>query len=526
MSAGAQGKNDGVAAENSQDMQVLKRENNDQQARGRVVKLMESLSAMARVLDSVRGRKHVLFLSEGFETRLLSGRAAGGPAQGTLLSNGTNSAALDAGTNQGAGEAAVTGQIWKVDSDARFGSSSLRDQLTGALGLFPRSDAVLDTIDTGGVRAGGDAAGPGAGSGVDALSTMASETGGDFVRNANSLGGELKTVAERTSHVYLLVYQPQNLSKPGSFHKLRVEVKAPTSKVVARSGYYEPRPFASLSALERVLASGDLVTGGARGDSVPGRLLAAPFASPDGVAQVPVVLELPGAALFAGEKSEKAGVQVYAYATDASGTLADYVVSEMTLELAKVRSGLEAGGLKFYGTLYLPPGEYGIHVLAREAATGRSGVYAASVRVPEIPGGAATVLPPFFPEPAGRWLMVRANPRADAPARAADYPFAVGGEPFIPAALPVVAAGAQTQVAVFTYNVGIGAKIAVQGEVVAQDGQARAVPLTVVKVSDVERGGGRKVMLTWKPEGLAPGRYVMKVAVTGAGEAASPFEMR
>ncbi len=414
-----------------------------------------------------------------------------------------------------------------MDGDARFGSSSLRDQLTGALGLFPRSDAVLDAIDTGGVRAGGDAAGPGAGSGVDALSTMASETGGDFVRNANALGAELKNVADRTSHVYLLVYQPKGLSKPGSFHKLRVEVKAATSKVAARSGYYEPRPYASLSPLERVLASGDLLTGGARGDSVPGRLLAAPFASPDSLAQVPVVLELPGTALFAGDKAEKAGVQVYAYAMNSSGTLADYVVSELTLDLTKVRGGLEAGGLKFYGTLYLPPGDYGVHVLVREPATGRSGVFAANVQVPEIPGGAATVLPPFFPEPAGRWLMVRANPRADAPQRAADYPFAVAGEPFIPAALPTVAMGSQTQVAVVTYNVAAKvAALAVKGEVVSSDGQARAVPLTIVKASDVERGGGRKLMLSWKPEGLTPGRYALRVAVSGAGESSAAFEVR
>ena len=510
--------------EAQRDIQNLQRQSSDEQGRGRVTKLMNSMAAMGRVLDAVRGRKHVLFFSEGFETRLLAGRASG---RNAVLEHGTDTATLDAGTNQGAGEAAIKGEIWKVDSDARFGSSSLRDQFSSSLGAFPRSDAVVDTIDIGGVRAGGDAAGPGPGSGTDALSTMASETGGDFVRNANSLGSELKNVSERTGLVYLLVYQPRNLSKPGSFHELRVEVKARTSKVASRSGYYEPRPYASLSALERVLASGDLVTGGARGDSVPGRMVAAPFASPDGVAQVPVVLELPGAALFAGDKGDKAAVQIYAYATNASGTLADYVVSEMTLELSKVRAGLESGGLKFYGTLYVPPGDYGIHVLVREPATGRSGVFAAHVSVPEIPGGAATVLPPFFPEPAGQWLMVRANPRADAPERAADYPFAVGGEPFIPAALPVVAPGAQMQVAVFTYNVSAKvATLAVKGEVVAADGQVRAAPLTIVKVSDVERGGGRKLMLSWKPEGLAPGRYVLKVAVSGAGESSAAFEVQ
>ena len=61
------------------------------------------------------------------------------------------------------------------------------------------------------------------------------------------------------------------------------------------------------------------------------------------------------------------------------------------------------------------------------------------------------------------------------------------------------------------------AALAVKGEVVSADGQARAVPLKIVKASDVERGGGRKLMLSWKPEGLAPGRYVLKVAVTRGG---------
>ncbi len=160
---------------------------------------------------------------------------------------------------------------------------------------------------------------------------MASETDGDFVRNANRLGPELKTVADRTSLVYLLVYEPKSLTKPGAFHKLKVEVKAPAARVLARSGYYEPRPYASLSPLERLLASGDLVTGGARGEGIDGHLIAAAFASPGETAQVPVVLEIPGASLLLGDEGAKTGVQIYAYANDADGTLADYVATEMTL---------------------------------------------------------------------------------------------------------------------------------------------------------------------------------------------------
>jgi VWFA-related protein len=534
LAAGATGKNDAEHAENQRDMQNLQRQSNDEQARGRVVKLMNALAGMGRVLDSVRGRKHVLFFSEGFETRLLAGRAPGGGPRESMLAQGSDTGALDAGTNQGAGEAAITGQIWKVDSDARFGSSSLREQFSSSLGLFSRSDAVLDAIDIGGLRAGGDAAGPGAGSGTDALSTMASETGGDFVRNTNSLGGDLKAVSERTGLVYLLVYQPKGLAKPGAFHKLTVNVKVQASRVLARAGYYEPRPYASLSPLERLLASGDLVTGGTRGGGVEGRLAVAAFASPAEAPQVPIVLELPGASLVAGDKGEKTGIEIYAYANDASGTLADFVVSEMALDLAKVRTTLETGGIKFYGTLYLPPGDYGVRVLVRNAATGRSGVFSANVRVPAMPGGAPTVLPPFFPEAAGRWVMVRANPRADAPARAADYPFAVGGEAFIPAVMPSVANGTEARVAVFTYNFGGGAKpaaLSVHGEIVGADGAGRPVELGVVKESDSERGGGRKLLLSFQPSGLPAGRYALKVSVTdpaskAAGESVGAFEIR
>ena len=95
------------AEEAQRDIQNMQRQSSDDQNRGRVTKLMSSMAAMGRVLDSVRGRKHVLFFSEGFETRLLAGRASGRSA---VLEHGTDTATLDAGTNQGAGEAAIKGE--------------------------------------------------------------------------------------------------------------------------------------------------------------------------------------------------------------------------------------------------------------------------------------------------------------------------------------------------------------------------------------------------------------------------------
>ena len=525
-------KGEAAFIESLRDLQALRRKSNDDLLRGRATKLVGSLAGLGRVLDSVRGRKHVLFFSEGFESRLLTGGGIAAPRGAASPANAVN----DAATAVGAGEAAVAGEIWKIDSDSRFGSGSSRDRLTAALSLFQRSDAVMDTIDIGGLRADGDVA-PKPEGGSDTLFTMAADSGGDFVRNSNALGGELQKVADRTALVYLLVYAPKSLSQPGAFHRLKVEVKAPGAKVLARTGYYEPRPYQSLTRLEQVLSAGDLMTaGGAGASKIDVRLMTAAFASAAGAPQVPIVLEIPGPSLLAGDATAtgSTGVQIYAYANDASGVLTDYAASEMTLDLAKVRQPLEAGGLKFYATLYLPAGEYGVRVLVRNTTTGRFGVAAARVPVPAIPGGAPTVLPPFFPEAADRWLMVRGTPRADAPDRPLDYPFAVAGESFIPAALPVLAAGGEARFAVVAYNFGDPARpqaLQLSSTIVGDDGRSVKVELRPGKVSLFERGGGQKQLCSFSTAGLPPGRYELRVVASdpstrASAQSSAPFVLQ
>jgi len=527
------GSRDADVLENLRDLQRMQKQANDDQQRGRVAKLMGTLGGIGRVLDSARGRKNVLYFSEGFETRLLAGHMAAGD-RANSLSQPINTAALDTSTPQGAGDAALSGEVWKIDSDTRYGNTATRTRLLDALSQFNRSDAVLNAIDISGLRSESDATGSATASGTDALFAMAEATDGELVRNANALGPELAKLEERTALVYLLIYQPKQLNKPGAFHALKVKVRTPGAKVLARSGYYEPRPYQNLSPLEKILAAGDLVTGGSPENTIPASLLAVPFASPADVPQVPVLLEIPGKGLLAGETGNQVALQVYVYANDASGTLVDYLASEMTLDLSKVRAGLEAGGLKYYGTLYLPPGQYGLRALVRSGTTGRSGVYSMSVAVPEIPGGAPTVLPPLFEETPGRWLMVRGNPRADAPARPADYPFAIAGESFIPSVLAEVPGRGASKIAVVAYNFGGQASsqpLDVRAEIVGADGKSRAAKVQVSQRSDVERGGGRKVILDFQAEGLAPGRYALKVAVSDpatkkTAEASGPFEVR
>ena len=455
----------------------------DDRARGRVAQMLESFGRMARSLDAVRGRKHVLFFSEGFESRLLAGNAGdvASPLEQTSPTQDT------------AAEASVSGEIWKIDSDSRFGSSATRGRLAAAFALFGRSDAVLHTVDISGLRAEGDVADR-AGSGKDALYSMAAQTGGEFIRNANELGGELQRFVDRTGLIYLLVYQPQKLSTPGQFHKLRVRVKTPGARVSARSGYYEPRPFRALTPIERLLATGDLITGGDPANDIPARLLTAALRRGSRGGPGARRPRDPGFGAPRRRHGRPApAVQIYAYANDPEGKLADYATQYIGLDLAKARSALEAGGIKFYGTLFLPPGEYTVRALVRNCDDGterladRARPRAGDAR--EAPPSSCLRSSRRAP---GRWVMTKANPRADAATRPADYPFAVAGESFIPAALPVLGNGAESRVAVFTYNFGGAEKDALQvrSEIVSADGSTRPVELKLARES--ARRAGRR----------------------------------
>lgn len=505
------------------DLQRLQLNASGERERGRVAQHVGSLGQIAQVLNSVRGRKYVLFFSEGFESRLLMGNAGK-----TASPLGQTDATQDTSA-----EAVLHGEIWKVNSDTRFGSSATRGFLTNAMSVFRRADVVLDTIDISGLRADGEVTRR-AGSGTDALFTLANETNGDFIRNANQLSGDLRKVIERTDLVYILAFQPTNPSKPGAFHELAVKVKAPTSRISCRSGYYEPRPYRSLTPIERVLASGDLLSAGGGPAQLPVNMLVAPFASDGKVAQVPVILEIAGKSLLEGDTTASSQIQIYAYASDANGTLTDYLTQEIGLDLKQLRTKLEAGGIKYYGTLFLPPGRYILRALVRNGFTGRSSLTTAALTVPAVPGGAPTVLPPFFQDPAASWVMVKTNARTNASTVPAEYPFAIGGDSFVPAVLPALSSGAPAQVTVMTLNFGAAEKVEplqLLTEILDSDGKPRNVDVQILRRSDKERDGARALLLSFKPQGLEPGRYLFKARVSDrvsrrTAEASTAFEVR
>ena len=497
-----------------QTMSSLHRARADEYARGRVRHLVQSFRDLAQTLDAVEGRKDVIYLSEGFSGRYLVGENETEQEKQWL----------------------IQGEVWKVDADKRFGSSSLRSEL-GEMGeIFRRSDTVMHAVDIAGIRNENSAeteAFPLDPTQIEnSLYEIASGTGGDVFRNANDLGGQLSRLMSQTSVVYVLAFRPNRSGREGRFHKLQVKVAVGGARVSARAGYYERRGFRHLTPLERSLSAADVIANEIPVRDIRTRVLAAPFATSETAAAVPVLLEIPGADFLQGEGGDRTGLEVYVYASDQDNRLADYFVQTVGVDLTNSREKLKSGGFKYYGELALPPGTYRLRALVRNADTGRMGLSVSTLRVPAFSARQPYLLAPMFLEQKGEWLELQGRSRIAA--GTAGYPvLALGSESFAPAALPEVPPGTASRVCLVAYNFGPAGDaevLKVGGQILLEDGRPLSDgALSVLARSAPETDGKRMLLLSFQaPAGLAPGRYGLRIflqdASTGqARHASAPF---
>jgi VWFA-related protein len=474
--------------------------------KAQVAALTRSFADLAKLMNSVEGRKHVVYLSEGFDSSILTGT-------------------VDQAEQDRMNEAAAAGEIWNVDSDARYGSGQATNDLEQMLEEFRRADCVIQAVDIGGLRAGGDL-GSRRASGADALTAMAKDTGGELYRNFNDLGAAMGQMLERTGVTYLLAFQPENVKRDSSYHRIRVELKnAPRgTRVVHRPGYYAPKPFAQQSGTERLLAAANQLLSDDPG-SVPTAVLAAPFRQAgQEKSYVPVLIEAGGPSLLAGKQGASVPAEIFVYAMDASGAVHDFVTQTMSLDLAKTEATLRQTGLKFFGHVDLLPGDYSLRVLVRNGATGVFGLRVAPLTVPAAAQAGPVLLPPLFPEPSGKWVLVPEAPRGG---KRPEYPFLLDQQPFVPASKPVLGPGQEARLALIGYNLGQG-DLQATARITSADG--REVEPGVIALGAREPGASGapdRLAATFRAPQLAPGEYRLSVQLTGPGgtatTSAAPF---
>lgn len=479
------------------DLQTLSGRTGRDQQKNQVLALTSSLEELAKLMNSVSGRKHVVYLSEGFDSSVLLGNL------GLTAEERARSAEL--------GEAAAHGQYWKVDSEERYGSTAAQSGLESMLEELRRADCIVQAVDVGGVRAGGDLAGPH--SGDDGLFIMANETGGELYRNYNDLSAAMGQMLERTAVTYVLAIQPQGLELDGSYHRLRVKLKgdARGARAVHRPGYYALKQLSERQPLEQRLSLAEaIVGGGGDGGSLRASALAVPFPGAD-KAYVPVLLEVDGPSLLAGGQREAMPLEIYAYALDRNGTVHDFFARTLRLDLSKSGAALRQAGFKYWGHFDLRPDDYVIRILVRNADSGAVGVQGVSLRVPAAGDGEPALLPPLLAEPMGKWVFAREEGAEQA---TASYPFMMGEQPFIPAAKPVLSSGQPVPLAVYGFNLGDG-DLEIGSRLLRADGAAVQGAKVEVDVGREAAGdGSTRLVGTLRLGSVPAGEYRLEVVVT------------
>jgi len=483
------------------------RENRDLQRRNqegdrryegqRLTDYTRALSDLGKMMATVQGRKYVVLLSEGFDSSLLLGST-----------NETERAEQQT--------SAEKGEIWKVDSDARFGSAKSANDLETLLETMRRADCVIQAVDIGGLREGGE--GFSRPSGQDGLFAMADQTGGELFRNFNDLGEAMGKMLDRTSVTYVLSFQPTIL-RDGAYHKVRVELAKPArgTRISHRAGYFAPKPFDPRDVAAHLLDAAELIVGGREGGALAASLVALPFPGTGDRAYVPVVVEIDGASLLAEAENGPLPTEIYAYALGADGTIGDFFSQTLGLDLAKVKDRLRESGLKYYGHLELPPGEWSLRVLVRNGRTGDSGLTVSALNVPRFDPAAPALLRPFFLEAPASWLMVREKPRGDQPDE--PYPFMVQKQMFLPAPRPILAAEQTTSLSLVAYHLSPG-EIGATGKVTDAAGKPVAGGEVRLLGHEAQGNGREAILMSFKPAGLAPGEYRLNLRLTsGAGAA-------
>jgi VWFA-related protein len=409
---------------------VQQRRMDDAYNRENVDREINLLAGLSKTLRSVRGQKHLVLLSEGFDARLVQGREASLDQQ-TVEEN----------------VAIERGQLWLVDNDRRYGSAASMSLAQRMAEVAKRCGVVIDAIDIAGVRSNVDAReGNQTGSmkkSNEGLHLLADVTGGTMFKNSNDLATDFQRVLKSEEVVYVLAFQAPT-SKPGAFHDIKVKlVDVPGGRVVARSGYYEA---GGEGTEERTLSNAEIIMSDVPQDDVHVAALAVPFPTAGTNAQVPVILEIEGKDLET-VSGTTATLEIFTYAFAADGKVRDSLYQRAALDLGKLGATLRSTGVKYYATLSLPPGKYAVKTLVRIAENDRKGYVRNDVVVPSK--GEIAVSQPLFQDQGIAWVMVKG---ASHDRTHADYPFVLNGASFVPSASAHVKSGEPQRFVVFVQN--------------------------------------------------------------------------
>lgn len=459
-----------------------------------------SLAELARLMQRVEGRKHVVFLSAGFDSELILGKEESPVA--------SHHSEEDNDVNE----------ILRSDGERRFGNTRLRGALRRTLATMREADCTIHAVDIAGLGPTGADIAADVSQGVrgqrlgkrgeDSLFVMAEQTGGALYRNFNDLGAAMERVLAATAVTYVLAIQaPEGLQ---GYVPLTVELARGQRgvDVAHRAGVFATPPAALHAGLEERLRIGALLLEGRAGGRLATTLMAVPLGG-----ATEVVVEVPGEPLLADNAGDLLTAEVTVYAFGADGQIGGVARQMAGMDLRRVGGRLREGGIKLFATMALPAGEWELRSLVRNTYSGHYGIATARIAVPAAGAASPALSAAFVDRAVYPWLLVRDTSTG----QPGEYPFAFGEQVLLPVGTARLGAGAEQAVWVAT---------AAGGDAAVLEGVVRGADGTVVATAELPllarqpAGGGERLLAGFTPPAdLAAGRYTLEVRLAGAAPA-------
>lgn len=482
---------------------------------GDVADFTDSLTSLAAETAGIAGSKHLVLFSRGFDVRLLQVRTRSekDPVPGA-----------DAG--------AVAGQF------AVGGGSWILEEVNAMIDAMRRAGWSIHAVEMAGTR-------DRSWNFRESLFFVADETGGALYENANDPLVALAEVVERTAVTYLLTFQVSELPEEPLLRRLRVEVDGLPrgARVVHRAAYEPPRNWNDLSPARRRAESAEALLAGADRDNLGLDVLALPYRAGGGAWSVPVALEVDGLSLLAGALERTPGAEIYAYAFDADGGVADLLAHRVDVRDADARGRLTERGLKFLGDLSLPAGgDYRLRFLVRSLRNGETALRTVPLHLPasSADDDRSVLLPPVLLEAGAPgesgWIVttevdpaagisrdaVDASPAAPAspsPPASKVRPFTLHGRALTPAVGSLRVAGSAGggpapdsagRFLILGYGLDRSAQ-SLHVELRGPDGRSAGRPTVLARTPG--EGPEPDLLLATLPPGLTPGAYTLEITL-------------
>lgn len=340
------------------------------------------------------------------------------------------------------------------------------------------------------------------------LGQLSDETGGILIRNTNDLTGGFKRIDQDMRNYYMLSYVPKNDRLDGKFRNISVKVKRSGLDVASRKGYYAvpstgALPVMSFEAPALVLLESTPVP-----NAFPVRTALLKFPEPGRPGLTPVLVSVPASNLTFRQSDDKASYRaeftVLVRFRNAAKEIVDKMSQNYVLTGPMERlDAVKQGNVLFYREPVLQPGVYSMEAIVHDALGERASVRFATVEQSKMDDNVLR---------ASTLVLVASAERVAPADRPTGNPFVVGdmllypnmGEPVRKSTAPEIGF-------FFTVYPAKGAKPEAVIEVLQNGAALAKLPLPLNQPD----GEGRIQQVSRLPTAaLSPGTYDLRLVIT------------